>query len=239
MDQALSREGDLVELSSRETFHLHRVLRLKTGDACQVFNQRGRGAEALIETLSETTAGLRLKKIYPLKERKLFIKAAQALPQKKKMDELVDRAEELSVGELWMIETERTVVKMGAEARQRAKKRWERIGVEAAKQSGSSILMKIEGPLPFEKAVLEGKAPGEPAYIFHPDPQGLNFSQMVEEVKSGLSVFLFFGPEGGFSEKEVRWAESRGIRKVFLGESILRLETAFLGVLGALRFLIP
>jgi len=244
VDSVLFQEGDLLQLSPRETFHLHRVLRLKAGDACQIFNRSGQGAEALIQAISEHGTELRLKKVYPLKERTLFIKAAQALPQKKKMDELVDWAEELSVHELWAIETRRTIVKMKAEAGERARKRWERIVIEAAKQSGSSVFMRVEGPLSFEQVVTEKVIAGDQPFIFHPDPQGLPFSEMLDELKHASdkgnrpSTFLFFGPEGGFTEEEVRWAESRGVRKVFLGKSILRLETAFIGVLGALRFLI-
>lgn len=239
VNQALFREGDPLRLSPRETFHLHQVLRLRAGDRCRIFNRGRQGAEALIESISEAGALVRLTKVYPLKERNLFIQAAQALPQKRKMDELVGRAEELGVEELWMLETNRTVVKMKAEARERARKRWQRIVVEAAKQSGSSVLMKVEGPLPFSAVMERIVRPGNFSFLFHPDPEGLSFSEMVEGLKKKgeRSVSLFFGPEGGFTEEEVREAESRGVQRVFLGDSILRLETAFVGVLSALRLL--
>jgi 16S rRNA (uracil1498-N3)-methyltransferase len=51
-------------------------------------------------------------------------------------------------------------------------------------------------------------------------------------------VFLLFGPEGGFTDTEMAHAEARGVRKVFLGDSVLRLETAFIGVLSTLRLML-
>ncbi len=200
-------------------------------------------AEAVVETLSEKEgARLRVQKIFPVREKTLLLKIAQALPQKKKMDELVDRAQELAVQELWILETERTIVKMRGPGRERARSRWEKIAVEAAKQSGSSALLRIEGPVSFDQMIDENSDPSALSFIFHTDPKGLSFPKFIDELKNSpkeiSSVFLFFGPEGGFTEKEVRLAESRGVRKVFLGNSVLRLETAFLGVASALRFLL-
>jgi len=244
VDTDISAQVDLLKLSPRETIHLHRVLRLKPGDTCQVFNRKGWGAQAIIETISRTEgAQLRLVKIFPSKEKSVVLKVGQALPQKKKMDDLIKQAEELGVDELWVLETERTVVKMSSEGRERAKARWERVVIEAAKQSGNPALMRVEGPVPFEKALEQGIKDSDTAFLFHPGPSGLSFSSVVEKLRGGekqavpRSIFLFFGPEGGFSEREVRLAESQGIQKVFLGDTTLRVETAFLGVVSAVRFL--
>lgn len=239
-------DGTLLQLSPHETFHLQRVLRLKVGRACEVFNQKGWGAEAVIEAIPETGgAKLRVRKVFPLKQRGLFLKVAQALPQKGKLDDLVKRAEELGVQEFWVLETARNIVRMRGEARERARKRWERIAIEAAKQSGSPVLMRMEGPLSFQKVVQEKLESSDQSFLFHPDPHGLPFSELIEELKrsqtkpASAPLFLFFGPEGGFTEEEVCLAGSRGVRKVFLGDSTLRLETAFLGVVSALRLLMP
>jgi len=218
---------------------------LKAGGACQIFNRDGFGAEALIEEVSWSGgARLRLRNIFPLRKSPLFLKVAQALPQKKKIDGLVEKAEELGVQELWILETKRTIVKMSQEACQRARRRWERIVIEAAKQSSSPILMRVEGPFSFEAVIEEKLGSRDQAFLFHPDPEGLAFFDFVQGLRhsqiqeSPSPLFLFFGPEGGFTEGEVRLAESRGVRKVFLGPSTLRLETAFLGVVSSIRFLI-
>ena len=244
METAFSAEVASLRLSPRETFHLHRVLRLKPGDPCQIFNRNGWGAEAVVETVSQTEGALlRLKKTYPLKEKSIVLKVGQALPQKGKLDDLIRQAEELGVYELWALETERTIVKMRREAKERARSRWERIVIEAAKQSGNPVLMRTHGPDSFRKVLEEQLRESDSAFLFHPDPTGVPFRSVMEDLsRKGLeqipsSIFLSLGPEGGFTEQEVRLAESRGVQKVFLGDSVLRVETAFLSVVGAIRFL--
>ena len=237
IDSVLSAENSLLELSDRETFHLQQVLRLKPGDPCRIFDRSGREAEARVEAISgRKRAQVRVGKISLRPEKFFRLRVAQAVPQRGKMDDLVKKAEELGVAELWAVETERTMVRMRPEAGERARKRWERIVVEAAKQSGNPFLTQVAGPISFQRLLEEELKPSDRAYLFHPDPSGARFSKVVEEIASP-SLFLFFGPEGGFTEKEVRLAESRGVRKVFLGVSTLRVETAFLGAVSALQFL--
>ena len=244
VDNHFQAENVSLALSDRETFHLHRVLRLKPGDTCQIFNSQGQEALAVVEEVLEKCAKLQLKKILPLKKKPLILNVVQALPQKRILDDLVKKAEELGVHKLWITETERTVVKMRPEARERAKNRWDRIVIEAAKQSGNSMLTQIEGPLSFTKVIDENLKSREHAFIFHPDPAGLRFSSAVEGLRkittqeTPASIFLFLGPEGGFTEAEVHLAESRGVQKVFLGDSLLRIDTAFIGAVSALQFML-
>ena len=49
-------------------------------------------------------------------------------------------------------------------------------------------------------------------------------------------VSLFVGPEGGFTEKEVESARSRGVRVVSLGRRILRSETAGIATVAAVLY---
>ena len=235
-----SGEGTRLRLSSRETYHLHQVLRFKKGEVCQVFNRKGQTAEAVIQLIEPEGAWIELTRIFPPTESNLLLKVGQALPQKRKMDHLVATAEQLEVRELWVLETRRNIVRMKAEAMKRTQARWERIVVEAAKQSGNPALMQIGGPVSFENVIKENLESKEQAFIFHPDSRGIRFSEMIEKIKSraSRSLFLFLGPEGGFTEEEVRLAESRGVQKVFLGDSILRLETAFASTIGAIRLLL-
>ncbi len=246
VDAVLSGPKTSLHLSPRETFHLSRVLGLKVGESCQIFDRSGLGAEAVIEAISEKGgARLKIQKTFPLSrgEGKVYLKVGQALPQKRKMDSLVEKAEELAIQELWVLETARTMVKARGEARERVRRRWERIVIESAKQSASPMLTRIEGPVSFETLLQENLGARDRAFLFHPDPSGIRLEDVVEEIKAEKgaaqphSFFLFFGPEGGFSDDEVSLAESHGARKVFLGDSVLRIETAFVGVLSAIRFL--
>jgi len=60
--------------------------------------------------------------------------------------------------------------------------------------------------------------------------------KLISEIKPGMNVCIFIGPEGGFTEKEVEEAVSLGANPISLGNRILRTETAPLMLLSVLMF---
>ena len=62
--------------------------------------------------------------------------------------------------------------------------------------------------------------------------------EIFGNIKPGMSVGIFIGPEGGFEESEVEKAESLGVKPVTLGKRILRTETAGLTTLSILMYLL-
>ena len=62
--------------------------------------------------------------------------------------------------------------------------------------------------------------------------------QVVSQIKTGMTVGIFIGPEGGFAEEEVEQAINTGAYDITLGKRILRTETAGMTVLSILMFLL-
>ena len=60
--------------------------------------------------------------------------------------------------------------------------------------------------------------------------------EVIRQIKSGQSVGIFIGPEGGFEPEEVDEAVSMGAKVITLGRRILRTETAGLATLAVLMF---
>ena len=60
----------------------------------------------------------------------------------------------------------------------------------------------------------------------------------IEAIKSGQSVGIFIGPEGGFEAAEVSAAVESGAAAITLGRRILRTETAGLAMLSVLMFVL-
>ena len=60
--------------------------------------------------------------------------------------------------------------------------------------------------------------------------------EVIRQIKSGQSVGIFIGPEGGFEPEEVDAAVSMGAKVITLGRRILRTETAGLATLAVLMF---
>ena len=57
---------------------------------------------------------------------------------------------------------------------------------------------------------------------------------ILAKVQPGTSAAILIGPEGGFEEAEIAYAQEKGVRPITLGHRILRTETAGLAVLSAL-----
>ena len=60
--------------------------------------------------------------------------------------------------------------------------------------------------------------------------------EVIANVKKGMSVGIFIGPEGGFDEAEIDTAVESGINRISLGKRILRTETAGLMIVSVLMF---
>ena len=62
--------------------------------------------------------------------------------------------------------------------------------------------------------------------------------ELLEGLRPGQRVAVFIGPEGGFSQEEIGFAQEKGILPLTLGRRILRTETAGLVVLSWLMYLL-
>ena len=60
--------------------------------------------------------------------------------------------------------------------------------------------------------------------------------EVIANVKKGMQVGIFIGPEGGFDEAEIDTAVESGINRISLGKRILRTETAGLMIVSVLMF---
>src|SRR5262249_38354959 len=96
--------------------------------------------------------------------------------------------------------------------------RWNRIIVEAAKQSKHYWLPRVEEPVSFQE-ILSSAAKSKIMFVEHGGGP-------LQPALAGSPVLYLVGPEGGWTEAEVKSAESYGFGLVSLGARILKSETA-------------
>ena len=60
--------------------------------------------------------------------------------------------------------------------------------------------------------------------------------ELIDGIRSGQSVAVFIGPEGGFEDQEIKDALEAGIEPVTLGRRILRTETAGMTVMSWIMY---
>jgi len=152
---------------------------------------------------------------------------AVALPKGERQRWLVEKVTELGVTRLVPLITERGVAEPVAAALDRLK----RAVIEAIKQCGRNRLMEIGAPA----SAHDWFASCRTEIRLVADPRGKPLSTI--NVESNAPITAAVGPEGGFTEPELRAAESHGWQLVSLGPAILRVETAAIALAawGALK----
>lgn len=159
----------------------------------------------------------------------------QGIPKSDKMDMIVQKSVELGVKCIVPIITDRTVVVIKTQKDAASKvARWQRIAVEAAKQSNRGVIPIVEMPFSFKKALDFSKQMQVGIIPYEKEKE-----KSLREVLKGSdakSIAVFIGPEGGFSQSEVDKAVSEGITPVTLGPRILRTETAGLAAISVVMY---
>jgi 16S rRNA (uracil1498-N3)-methyltransferase len=149
----------------------------------------------------------------PDREARMALHLAMAIINLDKFDIVLQKATELGIRSIIPIVSER--VEIRAERYRGKAERWRKIVFEAVKQSGRSLIPIIEEPQPFEEVVKrEGSK-----IIFDADSDPAT-------QQPGNPATLFIGPEGGWTENELRMAREHGCAFERLGIRRLRAETA-------------
>jgi len=238
-----NRQGQesLLWLSPEESRHAVKVLRMKQGEKINVFDSEGHEFEARISQI-DPKGRVQIEILTEKKQQRISqisLHVAQSFLQKSKMDWIVEKSCEIGIASLIPLESEFSMVHPKGESIGRMQARWERILLEAAKQSGNVGRLRIYEPMDL-KTLFSRLKEYDFKFLFHPSASNDTPNSVLEEIKNHtkpLNVILLIGPEGGFSDREVQCAEDAGVRTVCLGQNILRAETAFVVLAGIFKLL--
>ena len=222
-----------VILAADEARHLRDVLRLKTGDEVYVFNGVGREFRCTVASIRRDSAELRIEaEVKPAKpESQLQLNLSVALLKGEKFDLVVQKATELGVTRVIPLITRYADIHLRDEAdASKRVARWQRIALEAAKQSGRAFVPEISAPVAFDALLANAK-----------DDLRVMFSERGGDALGSLtpsaSVTALVGSEGGWSDEELEHAKAQNFHIVTLGGRILRAETAAITVTALLQHL--
>ncbi|HXM35113.1 MAG TPA: 16S rRNA (uracil(1498)-N(3))-methyltransferase [Pyrinomonadaceae bacterium] len=236
--------ADYVTLAAAEARHLRDVLRLGPGDEICVFDGEGREFQCVIEESRRDWANLRLiEEVSAARpESPLDLTLAIALLKGEKFDLVVQKATELGVTRIQPVVTQRGDVRLRDEQDAKRVTRWQRIALEAAKQSGRARVPEVAAPVSFSSLVEGRSSPVSTAA--ENDAHLLMFSErdgqpLAEVFKPLGAISLPFtalvGSEGGWTDEEIAHARAAGWGIVTLGGRVLRAETAAITVVVLLQ----
>lgn len=229
--------GTEVRVVGDEAHHARRVLRLRVGDSCEVFNGLGCAAVGSIVCAEGNELTLRVERKLPAMLPIARITLAVAVPKGTNMELIVQKSVEMGVARIFPLITERTIVRLSASEAASKTEKWRRIALEACKQCGVNTLPKIERPLPYSEFLGSDGLPTlrlQCALL----PKARPLREVLEAARqqSVRDALLLIGPEGDFSPDEYERAGAAGYTAVSLGPIILRVESAVFTAVVAARY---
>jgi 16S rRNA (uracil1498-N3)-methyltransferase len=209
------------ELPDEEAQHCTRVLRLSEGNEIMLADGKGNFYRAVITLASNKHCLFNVVETIPqepLWKGRLHI-AVGATKNMDRNEWFTEKATEIGIDELTFLNcrySERRVIKM---------ERIEKIVVSAMKQSLKARMPKLNEMTDFAKLVK--RIDSGQKFIAHcyDDEEKV---MLKDVLRPGEEATILIGPEGDFSEEEVRMAREAGFVAVSLGNSRLRTETAAL-----------
>jgi len=221
----------IVHITGEKAHYISTVLRCNIHDTVIVTDSAGFTYSARISAITKKQTTLEITGAFHQdNESPIEIILLQGLLKGEKMDLIIQKATELGVTEIMPVITERSQIR-----ETRKIPRWQKIAGEASRQCGRNRIPLIHEPEAFETVIaFQGFSKG----IICWEKEGSPFSTALDELKDRKKIVLCIGPEGGFSEKEVRAAEDRGFTVTSLGKRILRAETAALTAIALAQFVL-
>ncbi len=225
--------GARVTLSDTASAHLLRVLRLRPGDPCVLFNgDRHDYPARLLSTAGKRAECEVLERIAVDNESPLQIELAQGIARGEKMDLILQKATELGVAAFHPLFTERTEVRLDAERSDKRLQHWRGVIASACEQSGRAFLPTLHPPRTLAAFLADQTDDGTLRLTL--DPQGSE--RLATLTAAGRQrLVILIGPEGGLGERDRQLAAQAGFVGLRLGPRILRTETAGLAALAALQ----
>jgi 16S rRNA (uracil1498-N3)-methyltransferase len=207
-----------LRLPEDEARHVLKVLRGRAGDAIEVVDAEG---SLFLAELDAAGGALVFEALKTFGDKDIEVVLYQAVPKGGRMELVVEKATEVGVSRIVPLLSARGVVR----PRDAKVGRWRRVAEAAARQSLRLAVPEVAEPMGFPEAIEEVGGDG---VLLHNAPD-------LEPLESVISApaSLFVGPEGGWSEEEVRAAEEAGLALAQLGPYRLRSETA--GVVAVAR----
>jgi len=224
--------------AENEFQHQIKVLRKQNGDLLHFLDGHGVQYEGRITTIDNRKKWFQVeitetRQCQPL----LPLHLAVALPKGGKLDTIIQKAVELGVTRITPLITERSEVRLNAVKKISARVvHWQKSAIASIKQSGNPYLPEIVEPQAVTQLRLEPVTEDSKRVVFHPSAENISSLKELNLNKSN-TVTLALGPEGGFTETEIRHLKNLSFLPVSLGKQILRLETAVVSALTLTQYL--
>jgi 16S rRNA (uracil1498-N3)-methyltransferase len=212
-----------LEITGEEARHILLARRIKVGEhiALQGPDEKRFEAEVISFTKKNLIVKVLKEETAP-KEPILKISLFQAVVAEQALDSILQKSTELGVVQIFLFNSKNTPAHV-AEKLEKKLERWNRIALEAAKQSDRIRPPQIVFLTDWKSVLLQTKALDKVFLLEKTAKKSFRDFASEKYQKTGLLV----GPEGGFTEEEIReFSKLKNVAPVRMGPRILRADTA-------------
>lgn len=223
---------DQVIISKEQEHHIVKVMRMRMGENITCVND-GKVYFCEISSISPLKVEVK-EELSENNELDVNVTLLYCLPKGDKLDLVLQKATELGVNEIILVQSERCIAKIKKEDETRKLIRFKQIVKEASEQSKRCKLPVVEKIIQYKDIA---KFNFDHKFIAYENEKEETFFEKLQNVKKGESIGILIGSEGGFSLKEVEFAKENNYHSISLGKRILRSETAVFYALSAISFI--
>lgn len=225
-----------IVMSPTAAHHASQVMRLKPEEQIILFHDDSFDYFGIIKNIDKKIVEVYIdSKKENYTHPSINIRLFQTLTSNDKMDWIVQKSVELGVTSIHPIYSERSLIKLKGDRAEKKLPHWQQIIISACEQSGRSKLPDITMPKKISDYFYERNEMNQShlRLILSPDTQNSldNIGNLSPD-----TIDIMIGPEGGFTNHEIKASKLGGFLPVSLGPRILRTETAPLAILSLLQY---
>lgn len=235
--------NDQVVFKADQFHHIFDVCRQTVGNHFEVITEDSNAY--LVEVLSvekkqATAKIIETRAIQKLKKPHIHI--ALSVSRFPVMDSIVERAVEMGVSSIVPFFSEYSFIRKASNMPDGKLERWQKIVISATQQCGRGELMAIQNPVDWSALQKQINPSAQKWCLFAYEGAGqLPLKNYVQTKKQQAGdqvdeIWIIVGSEGGFSAAEVESMKQLGLDPVTLGSQVLRVETACLTLVSALKY---
>jgi len=230
--------GASVVITGPDVNHIRNVLRMKAGNTIVFFDEAGFDHHAKIVAISSRRVEAAIYRKSPSRtEPQLIISIAQAYLKDRKMDTIVRQITELGVANWIPFTSARSVATPDHGRYETRLDRWGKITAESLKQCGRNKTPTIWPLKTFEDVLRLGEKSDVAVVFWEKETTVVSRTNFPDRADPVAAVLAVLGPEGGFTEEEIKLARDSGFQTAGLGPRILKADTATVAACTIIQYL--
>lgn len=229
--------GEDAYIEGEDVRHIKDVLRYAVNDNLDICDENGVKYITKINNMAKEKISLKILEVSEeTSEPSINITLFQGLPKSDKLEMIIQKCTELGVSEIVPVITDRVIVKIDEKSASKKVERWNKIALEAGKQSGRQKIPKIKN-INNLKNLIENISKYDILLLPYECEKEITLKSVLRNLDTNVkNIAIMIGPEGGFSENDLKLLDLPNVKKVTLGPRILRTETAGLATVAMVLY---